>query len=301
MRTHSPKNKITLARDHAPPAAPEVKRLSPDLRGYGTAWKKLRLMVLARSPLCVKCQAPAKDVDHVLPKAKGGADLCGANLKHAYLGVANLSDANLHGANLEGADLVGANLIYVNLTGACFSGAKLDYEDMEYVKNGGAIVEESIEELNKEAILFVSACKLKSTKKKEIDLAENEYNDAKSNLDLESSKHLAVQEDFDRVIINSNTVSCNFERELKIAIGLVKSSDCSNSSLENLDAIIVVNDAEIILFKEIIAEKKTLLSESEYRLNLAKEEERKEKDKLDEARSEYEANEVKIALYLSKV
>jgi len=230
-----------------------------------------------------------------------GANLCGANLKHAYLGVANLSDANLHGANLEGADLVGANLIYVNLTGACFSGAKLDYEDMEYVKNGGAIVEESIEELNKEAILFVSACKLKSTKKKEIDLAENEYNDAKSNLDLESSKHLAVQEDFDRVIINSNTVSCNFERELKIAIGLVKSSDCSNSSLENLDAIIVVNDAEIILFKEIIAEKKTLLSESEYRLNLAKEEERKEKDKLDEARSEYEANEVKIALYLSKV
>jgi len=80
MRTHSPKSKIQLARDHTPPAVAEVTRLSPSKRGYGTAWKKLRLMVLARSPLCVKCQAPAKDVDHVLPKAKGGADTL-ANLQ----------------------------------------------------------------------------------------------------------------------------------------------------------------------------------------------------------------------------
>ena len=79
MRTHSPMSKIQLARDHTPPAV-AVTRLSPSKRGYGTEWKKLRLMVLARSPLCVRCQSPGKDVDHIMPKAKGGADTM-ANLQ----------------------------------------------------------------------------------------------------------------------------------------------------------------------------------------------------------------------------
>ena len=49
-------------------------------RGYGTAWDKLRLRILARdSHLCQVCLAkgrptPATHVDHILAKAKGGTD-----------------------------------------------------------------------------------------------------------------------------------------------------------------------------------------------------------------------------------
>lgn len=49
-------------------------------RGYGTDWTKLRLVALARDMfLCQMCKAegrttPAKEVDHVVPKAKGGTD-----------------------------------------------------------------------------------------------------------------------------------------------------------------------------------------------------------------------------------
>jgi 5-methylcytosine-specific restriction enzyme A len=49
-------------------------------RGYGRAWDKLRLVVLARDKhLCQPCRrehriTPATAVDHVLPKAKGGTD-----------------------------------------------------------------------------------------------------------------------------------------------------------------------------------------------------------------------------------
>ena len=49
-------------------------------RGYGSAWDKLRLVILARdSYLCQPCLAtgrptPAKEVDHIIPKAEGGTD-----------------------------------------------------------------------------------------------------------------------------------------------------------------------------------------------------------------------------------
>ena len=49
-------------------------------RGYGSAWTKLRLTILARdSYLCQACltlgrPTPATDVDHVRAKAKGGTD-----------------------------------------------------------------------------------------------------------------------------------------------------------------------------------------------------------------------------------
>lgn len=49
-------------------------------RGYGTAWDKLRKLVLQRdSYLCQPCRrthrvTPATQVDHVTPKAKGGTD-----------------------------------------------------------------------------------------------------------------------------------------------------------------------------------------------------------------------------------
>ena len=58
------------------------RRESRHKRGYGTAWEKLRKRVMARDNyLCQTCYnakpqriTPAKEVDHKLPKAKGGTD-----------------------------------------------------------------------------------------------------------------------------------------------------------------------------------------------------------------------------------
>jgi 5-methylcytosine-specific restriction protein A len=51
-------------------------------RGYGTAWDKLRLVVLQRDChvcTCSECQRtgrirPATEVDHRIPKGRGGTD-----------------------------------------------------------------------------------------------------------------------------------------------------------------------------------------------------------------------------------
>ena len=49
-------------------------------RGYGWAWQKLRARILARDMhLCQPCEragktTPAREVDHIVPKAKGGTD-----------------------------------------------------------------------------------------------------------------------------------------------------------------------------------------------------------------------------------
>lgn len=50
-------------------------------RGYGAVWRRLRIMVLARDPVCVVCRrVPAIQADHIVPKASGGADVL-ANLR----------------------------------------------------------------------------------------------------------------------------------------------------------------------------------------------------------------------------
>ena len=55
-------------------------RRSRQARGYGRAWDKLRAAALARDlHLCQICArsgrvTPATEVDHIIPKAKGGAD-----------------------------------------------------------------------------------------------------------------------------------------------------------------------------------------------------------------------------------
>lgn len=72
MRSHDPRNQIQIRTHHAP--ARQAPKLSPSKRGYGNAWQKLRLMVLARSPLCVRCQEPATDVDHIQARNLGGSD-----------------------------------------------------------------------------------------------------------------------------------------------------------------------------------------------------------------------------------
>ena len=52
-------------------------------RGYGSGWDKLRVIVLRRDNglcQCTECQGgkirvtPATEVDHIIPKAKGGTD-----------------------------------------------------------------------------------------------------------------------------------------------------------------------------------------------------------------------------------
>lgn len=48
-------------------------------RGYGKEWRKIRDAVIASEPLCRTCtekgrQRLATQVDHVIPKAKGGTD-----------------------------------------------------------------------------------------------------------------------------------------------------------------------------------------------------------------------------------
>lgn len=48
-------------------------------RGYGRRWERLRMMVLRREPLCRICKMLGKyefatEVDHIIPKARGGDD-----------------------------------------------------------------------------------------------------------------------------------------------------------------------------------------------------------------------------------
>lgn len=60
-----------------------TNRLSASARGYGTAWQRLRAEILARDKgLCQMCLADgravvARDVDHIVPKHRGGSDEAG--------------------------------------------------------------------------------------------------------------------------------------------------------------------------------------------------------------------------------
>ena len=55
-------------------------RESRHKRGYGSAWVKLRAVIMRRDMhLCQPCKragrvTPASAVDHIMPKAKGGTD-----------------------------------------------------------------------------------------------------------------------------------------------------------------------------------------------------------------------------------
>ncbi len=56
-------------------------RESAHARGYDRTWQALRLMILRRSPLCVKCGQGASQVDHIVPIRRGGARLDPDNLQ----------------------------------------------------------------------------------------------------------------------------------------------------------------------------------------------------------------------------
>ena len=78
--------KILLGRGDTCPLCPKSNwvadkvRGSDTERGYGWTWRKLRLKILKRdNGLCQVCykkghMVAAKEVDHILPKAKGGTD-----------------------------------------------------------------------------------------------------------------------------------------------------------------------------------------------------------------------------------
>lgn len=56
------------------PQTEDAYRGSRHERGYGAEWEKLRMSVLRSSPGCAMCGQPATDVDHILPKRRGGTD-----------------------------------------------------------------------------------------------------------------------------------------------------------------------------------------------------------------------------------
>ena len=50
------------------------RRMSSTQRGYGYKWQKFRTDYILRHPYCCKCGKPTTDVDHKLPRARGGTD-----------------------------------------------------------------------------------------------------------------------------------------------------------------------------------------------------------------------------------
>lgn len=57
-------------------ARPVNVRPSAAAQGYGAKWRKLRGAYLKAHPNCEwpGCSQPARDVDHIIAKAQGGAD-----------------------------------------------------------------------------------------------------------------------------------------------------------------------------------------------------------------------------------
>ena len=47
---------------------------SASSRGYGAAWLRMRRVVLREEPRCRRCGAPARHVDHIIPRSRGGSE-----------------------------------------------------------------------------------------------------------------------------------------------------------------------------------------------------------------------------------
>ncbi len=53
----------------------DQRRGGSSARGYGAAWRRLRLVILHRDPVCRACgREPANEVDHIVSKTNGGTD-----------------------------------------------------------------------------------------------------------------------------------------------------------------------------------------------------------------------------------
>ena len=77
MPIKPPTFRLTPNRQGSPVRAPDPRE-SASRRGYGSNWRRLRKLVLARDCyLCQLCLQPAgksAHVDHVVPKSRGGKD-----------------------------------------------------------------------------------------------------------------------------------------------------------------------------------------------------------------------------------
>lgn len=49
-------------------------RGSSTQRGYGYAWQQRRAAYIKAHPCCAWCGKPTTDVDHVIPRSRGGSD-----------------------------------------------------------------------------------------------------------------------------------------------------------------------------------------------------------------------------------
>lgn len=57
------------------PRKPTPPKPSSTARGYGYAWRKIRTVILERDGhRCYLCGGPARSVDHIVSKARGGTD-----------------------------------------------------------------------------------------------------------------------------------------------------------------------------------------------------------------------------------
>lgn len=50
------------------------RRGSSAQRGYGYAWQKRRKDYIQKHPFCCRCGKPTTDVDHIVPRSRGGSD-----------------------------------------------------------------------------------------------------------------------------------------------------------------------------------------------------------------------------------
>jgi 5-methylcytosine-specific restriction protein A len=53
---------------------PKDNRAGSTARGYGIHWQRKRNWYIKHHPLCVKCGRIATDVDHIIPRVRGGTD-----------------------------------------------------------------------------------------------------------------------------------------------------------------------------------------------------------------------------------
>ncbi len=50
------------------------RRGSSTQRGYGYAWQQQRKKFIQSHPFCKYCPSPTQEVDHIIPRARGGSD-----------------------------------------------------------------------------------------------------------------------------------------------------------------------------------------------------------------------------------